>query len=83
MGKCQICGNKGLEVIEICPECLQRAAVNTEDIERLKHISSILQITADTDTNIKECMNGILEIAADLERSGTGGKKKEKKDKTG
>lgn len=77
MRKCSICGKSALEVVEVCPECLQRAAVDPRQIKRLKQISSILSITAGTDTNIKECMESILEIAEDLERSGNGGKEKQ------
>lgn len=82
MGKCHICGKKALEVVEVCPECLQRAAVDPEQIKRLKQISNILSITAGTDTNIKECMESLLEIAEDLERSGTYGKEKDKEEET-
>ena len=82
MGKCHICGKKALEVVESCPECLQRAAVDPEQIKRLKQISNILSITAGTDTNIKECMESLLEIAEDLERSGTHGKEKDKEEET-
>lgn len=78
MGKCHLCGKKALEVVEVCPECLQRAAVDPEQIKRLKQISNILSITAGTDTNIKECMESLLEIAEDLERSVTHGKEKDK-----
>lgn len=78
MGKCQICSKEALEVLEICPDCLKRAAVDPGQIRRLKQISGILSITADTDTNIKKCMESILEIAQDLERGGQGGKEKEK-----
>lgn len=77
MGKCQICGNRGLEVIEICPECLKRAAVDPEKINKLRQISNVLSITASTDTNIKQCMESIIEIAEDLERSGRNGEEKE------
>ena len=77
MGKCHICGKSALEIVEICPECLQRAAVDQKQIKWLKQISNILSITAGTDTNIKECMESILEIAEDLERSGNGGKEEQ------
>lgn len=77
MKKCSICGKPALEVVEVCPECLQRAAVDPGQIKRLKQISSILSITAGTDTNIKECMESILEIAEDLERSGSIGKEEQ------
>ncbi len=82
MGKCHICGKKALEVMEVCPECLQRAAVDPKQIKKLKQISNILSITAGTDTNIKECMESLLEIAEDLERSGTHGKEKDKEEET-
>ena len=78
MKKCSICGKPALEVVEVCPECLQRAAVDPRQIKRLKQISSILSITAGTDTNIKECMESILEIAEGLERSGSIGKEEQK-----
>lgn len=79
MRKCHICGKKALEVVEVCPECLQRAAVDPEQIKRLRQISSILSITAGTDGNIKECMESIIEIANDLERGGAGGKEETQK----
>ena len=82
MGKCHICGKKALEVVEVCPECLERAAVDPKQIKRLKQISNVLSITAGTDTNIKECMESLLEIAEDLERSSTHGKEKDKEEET-
>lgn len=78
MGKCHLCGKKALQMIEICPDCLQKAQVGEGNIKRLRQISNILSITADTDTNIRDCMESILEIAQDLERSGTGGKEEKK-----
>ena len=63
MKKCSLCGEKALEGIEICPECLKKAAVDPKQIKRLRQISNILSITADTDTNIKACMQSITEIA--------------------
>lgn len=62
MKKCSLCGEKALEGIEICPECLKKAAVDPKQIKRLRQISNILSITADTDTNIKACMQSITEI---------------------
>ena len=82
MSKCHICGKKALEVVEVCPECLQRAAVDPKQIKRLKQISNVLSITAGTDTNIKECMESLLEIAEDLERSSIHGKEKDKEEET-
>ena len=77
MGKCNLCGKRALEVVEVCPKCLQRAEIDPNNIRRLRQISDILSITANTDTNIKRCMQSILEIADDLERSGIVGKEKE------
>lgn len=78
MGKCHICGKKALEVVEVCPECLQRAAVDPEQIRRLRQISNILSITAGTDGNIRECMESIREITGELEKGGKNGKKERK-----
>lgn len=36
MKKCSLCGEKALEGIEICPECLKRAAVAPKQIKRLR-----------------------------------------------
>lgn len=80
MAKCDMCGGSALEVINICPDCLKKAAVDPKQIKRLKRISNILSITAGTDTNIKECMESLLEIAEDLERSGKVGKEESEKE---
>jgi len=58
MNKCHVCGKKALEVVEICPECLRRAAVAPEHIKRLKQISSILNITPG---NMRECLAEFVE----------------------
>ena len=42
MKKCSLCGEKALEGIEICPECLKRAAVAPKQIKRVRQISNIL-----------------------------------------
>lgn len=68
MSKCNICGKKALELVELCPECLQRAEVAPKNIQKLRQVSDVLRISAGTDANIKECMESILEIAEDLER---------------
>ena len=82
MKKCSLCGEKALEGIEICPECLKRAAVAPKQIKRLRQISNILSITADTDTNIKACMQSITEIADDLERGSYGEEEKKQESNT-
>ena len=82
MSNCHICGKKALEVVEVCPECLQRAAVDPKQIKRLKQISNVLSITAGTDTNIKECMESLLDIAENLESNYTHSKEKYKEEET-
>ena len=61
-----------MEGIEICPECLKRAAVAPKQIKRLRQISNILSITADTDTNIKACMQSINVEAEAKDAGGVG-----------
>lgn len=80
MKKCSLCGEKALEGIEICPECLKKAAVDQKQIKRLRQISNILSITADT--NIKACMQSITEIADDLERGSYGKEEKKQESNT-
>lgn len=80
MKKCSLCGEKALEGIEICPECLKKAAVDPKQIKRLRQISNILSITADT--NIKACMQSITEIADDLERGSYGKEEKKQESNT-
>lgn len=82
MKKCSLCGEKALEGIEICQECLKKAAVDQKQIKRLRQISNILSITADTDTNIKACMQSITEIADDLERGSYGKEEKKQESNT-
>lgn len=82
MKKCSLCGERALEGIEICPECLKKAAVDPKQIKRLRQISNILSITADTDTNIKACMQSITEIADDLERGSYGKEEKKQESNT-
>ena len=111
MKKCSICGKPALEVVEVCPECLQRAAVDPRQIKRfavLRHslIPPSMRLKSPNtpfphkrhiyycllpynvpyrlfpcrlhrNTNIKECMESILEIAEDLERSGSIGKEEQ------
>lgn len=75
--KCKNCGAPLPPPLELCPDCLRRAGAApeaVEEAEELRDIAGILSITADTDGNIKLCMNGILNIAERLER-----KEKERK----
>lgn len=77
MVKCSICGKEGLRVVCVCPDCLERAAVDPEQIQKLKQINSILNITADTDGNIKECVQSLTEILEGLERGNHGKEEKQ------
>lgn len=77
MVKCSICGKEGLRVVCVCPDCLKKAAVDPGQIQKLKQINSILNITADTDGNIKECVQSLTEILEDLERGNHGKKEKQ------
>ena len=51
-------------------------------VQDLRQISNILSITADTDTNIKACMQSITEIADDLERGSYGEEEKKQESNT-
>lgn len=44
--------------------------VELEAAEELRDIAAVLSITAETDGNIKEALQGILNIAERLERKG-------------
>ena len=77
MVKCSICGKTGLRVVCVCPDCLKRAAVDPKQIQKLKQINSILNITADTDGNIKECVQSLTEILEELERRSYGKEEKQ------
>lgn len=80
MIKCSICGKEGLRVVAVCQDCLKRAAVDPEQIKKLKQINNVLNITADTDRNIKECVQSLAEILNGLERGSYG--KEEKRGNT-
>lgn len=77
MVKCSICGKEGLRVVCVCTDCLKRAAVGPGQIRKLKQINSILNITADADGNIKECVQSMTEILEDLERGSHGKEEKQ------
>lgn len=80
MVKCSICGKEGLRVVCVCPDCLKKAAVDPEQIKKLKQINNVLRITEDTGGNIKECVQSLTEILEDLERGRHG--KEERKSNT-
>ena len=69
--KCEKCGAPTAEGLTLCPDCMKEsgaAAEIVEAAEELRDIAQVLSITANTDTNIREAMAGILNIADRLER---------------
>lgn len=72
---CVMCGKPVPEGWQVCTNCTNKAQadVNGEDLqnaEQLRDIAAILNISAGTDSNIKEALQGILNIADRLERRG-------------
>lgn len=81
MNRCERCGKAVPDGLPICPECLKAAGAGEAEVtaaEELRDIAAILSIEAGTDANIKEALQGILNIAARLERSVSDGEKEEK-----
>ena len=77
MNRCERCGQAVPDGLPICPECLKTAGAGEAEVttaEELRDIAAILRIEAGTDANIKEALQGILNIAARLERSTINGK---------
>lgn len=71
MRKCEKCGAPTVEGLPFCPDCMNEsgaAAEAVEAAEELRDIARVLSITAGTDSNIREAMAGILDIANKLER---------------
>lgn len=69
--KCPNCGRKIPETLDLCPACMKAAGAGLVEIkaaEELRDIAAVLSITAETDGNIKEALQGILNIAERLER---------------
>jgi len=71
---------EALKGVCVCGDCLKRAAVDSEQIKKLRQINNVLRITEDTDGNIKECVQSLAEILEDLERGNHG--KEERKSNT-
>ena len=63
--QCERCGKQTAEGLTLCPECMKAAGASAEE---LRDIARILSITAGTDTNIRDAMTGILNIADRLDR---------------
>ena len=69
--KCERCGEPTAEGLPLCPDCMKESGAAAEAVaaaEELRDIARVLSITANTDTNIREEMTGILNIADRLER---------------
>lgn len=69
--KCVCCGEPVPEGLQVCPSCLKKYGAGPEAVEtaeQLRDIAAVLGITAGTDANIKEAMQGILNIAQRIER---------------
>lgn len=67
--KCEKCGAPTAEGLTLCPDCMKESgAAAVAAAEELRDIARVLSITAGTDTNIREAMTGILNIADRLER---------------
>lgn len=81
MNRCERCGKSVPDGLPICPECLKSAGAGKAEVsaaEELRDIATILRIEAGADANIKEALQGILNIAARLERGIFDGKEEEK-----
>ena len=67
--QCERCGKQTAEGLTLCPECMKEAgAAEVTAAEELRDIARVLSITAGTDTNIRDAMTGILNIADRLDR---------------
>ena len=71
MNRCERCGKAVPDGLPICPECLKLAGAGKAEIsaaEELRDIADVLNITADTDANIKKSMEAIMRIAYRIDR---------------
>ena len=69
--KCEQCGGPTAEGLPLCSDCMRATGAAADQIaaaEELRDIARVLSITANTATNIREAMTGILNIADRLER---------------
>lgn len=78
MGKCERCGASVPDSLALCPDCMKLAGAGKEEVsaaEELRDIAEILGIETGTSASTKQALQGILNIAAKLERSFINGKK--------
>ncbi len=69
--KCEKCGAPAAEGLPLCPACMEKsgtAAEIVEAAEELRDIARVLSIEAGADANIRDAMEGVLNIADRLER---------------
>ena len=69
---CLMCGATIPEGTQVCVSCMKEHGIDATDAievaEQLRDIAGVLKITKDTDTNIKQSMESLLNIADRLER---------------
>lgn len=69
---CLICGTTIPEGTQVCVSCMKEYGINATDAvevaEQLRDIAGVLKITENTDSNIKQSMESLLNIADRLER---------------
>ena len=68
---CERCGKRTAEGLTLCPDCMKEsgaAADIVEAAEELRDIARVLSIEAGADANIRDAMEGVLNIADRLER---------------
>ena len=69
--RCLLCGEPIPEGTQICAGWMEKYTETEEDAqaaEELRDIADVLSITANTDGNIRRCMEAVLRIADRLER---------------
>lgn len=67
MKKCSMCGKDAVYIGGVCPDCLQAAVSDGEQLRRMKQLNSIMEIAEGTDGNVKGCIENIMEIAGGLD----------------
>lgn len=77
--RCLICGEVIPEGTQACTACINKYDIEaTEEAEmaaELRDVADVLKITEGTDTNIRQSMQAILNIADRLERKSNGKKR--------
>lgn len=69
--KCVFCGAVVPAGLSVCPKCLQSGGADMAIVgaeESLQDIAAIIGLTDDMDSNLKNAIGGIINIAGRLER---------------